>query len=145
MQGGRAHLGQLVLQPRPHGRVGAGEAQVVQDGLDVEAGPADQDGGAAGRQQVLDHGPGVPLVGGDRGGLGHVEHVEQVVRHALPLGLGHLGGADVHPPVQLHGVGVDHLAAAAQGQPHRQVGLSGGGGADDRDRPGRAGGHGGSA
>src|SRR5665648_710983 len=55
--------------------------------------------------------PCVPLVARDGGVLADVEHVELVVRHPAPLGDGQLGGSDVHPAVQLHGVGVDHLPA----------------------------------
>ena len=46
-----------------------------------------------------------------RGRLGHVEHVEQVVRDAAALRDRQLGGADVHAAVDLHRVGVDDLAA----------------------------------
>ena len=52
-----------------------------------------------------------PLVRGHAGLLGDVEHVEQVVRHAAALGRRQLRRADVHAAVELHGVGVDHLAA----------------------------------
>ena len=48
-----------------------------------------------------------------------------------------LGGADVHAPVELHGVGVDHLAAEALGEGDAQVGLARRGRADDGDDPGR--------
>ena len=46
---------------------------------------------------------------------------------------GHLGGADVHPAVELRGVGADDLAAQPQGERDGEVGLAGGGRADDRD------------
>ncbi|BBZ66795.1 hypothetical protein MINS_22240 [Mycolicibacterium insubricum] len=51
-----------------------------------------------------------------------------------------LGGADVHPAVELHGVGVDHLGTDPLGgeefgQIEGEGGFPGPGGADDRDRP----------
>ena len=55
--------------------------------------------------------PGQSLELRDGGGLRDVELVEQVVRHSLPFCRCDLGGADVHPPIDLHGVGVDDLAA----------------------------------
>src|SRR3712207_8460973 len=46
----------------------------------------------------------------DGRGFGHREGVEQVVWDATTLRDRQLGRADVHPAVDLHGVGVDHLA-----------------------------------
>ncbi|GAA2487618.1 hypothetical protein GCM10010393_18700 [Streptomyces gobitricini] len=46
-----------------------------------------------------------------------------------------LGGADVHPPVELHGVGVDDFTAQLLGEVDAQIGLSGRRGADDGDDP----------
>ena len=61
------------------------------------------------------------LVRRDRGVLLHLEHVELVVGHAPALGGGELGGADVHPAVELHRVGVDHLAAERQRERERRA------------------------
>ena len=83
----------------------------------------------------LDVGGGGLLVARDGRGLGDVEHVELVVRDAAALGDGELGGADVHAAVQLHGVGVDDLAAEAFGDVQGQRRLAGAGRPDDRDRP----------
>ena len=44
-----------------------------------------------------------------------------------------LGGADVHAAVELHRVGVDHLAAEPLGERDAEVGLADGGRADDGD------------
>ena len=82
---------------------------------------------------AVDLGAGQPLVLGDAGGLGDVPDVQQVVRDAAALLGRQLGGADVHAPVELHGVGVDDLAAEALGEGDAQIGLSGRGGADDGD------------
>ena len=63
--------------------------------------------------------------------------VQQVVHDAAPLGDRQLGRADVHAAVDLHGVGVDDLAAQPLREVEGQPGLAGGGGPDDgheRDR-----------
>ena len=52
--------------------------------------------------------------------------------HFLPGGLGR---ADVHAPVELHGIAGDDLPAKAFGQRYRQGGLSRGRRADDTDDP----------
>ena len=59
----------------------------------------------------LDVGGRVLLVAGDGRRLGDVQHVELVVRDAAAFGDGQLRGTDVHPAVELHGVGVDDLTA----------------------------------
>ena len=64
---------------------------------------------------------------------GHRPDVEQVVRDAVALGLGLLGGADIHALVELHRVGVDDLAAEHLGQRDGQAGLAGGGRAHHGD------------
>ena len=60
------------------------------------------------------------------------------MRNSAALGGGELAGADVHAAVQLHGVGVDHLAVERAGQPQRQFGLTGRRRPDDRDTGGPA-------
>ena len=70
---------------------------------------------------------------------GHVEHVELVVRNAATLGGRQFGGADVHAAVELHGVGVDDLAAEPLGDVECQRALAGAGRPDDGDRPHRHG------
>src|SRR5205085_2215987 len=67
---------------------------------------------------------------GDGEVLGGVGQVEQVVRDLGPLGGGGLGRADVHPPVDLHGVHRDQLdVGQAAGD------LEGEGGLARRGRP----------
>ncbi|GAB4000296.1 hypothetical protein GCM10029992_31750 [Glycomyces albus] len=109
-QGRRALALQFGLEAGSEGRVGAGEVHLVQGGLHVEPGAADQDGSPPAGADVGDGLAGELLVSGDVGGLGHVEDVEDVVGHSAPFGLGDLGGPDVHSPVQLHRIGVDHLS-----------------------------------
>ena len=44
-------------------------------------------------------------------GLRRVQNVDQVMRNALHLLLRDLRSADIHPAVDLHGVGADDLSA----------------------------------
>ena len=46
-----------------------------------------------------------------------------------------LRGADVHAAVELHGVGVDDLAAEPLGEVEREIGLAGAGRSGDHDQP----------
>lgn len=119
-----APLLQLGLQSGPHLGVGAGEVQGVDRGAHIEARAADEHGAAPGGEQAVDLEPGQALVLGDTGRLRDVPDVQEVVRDAVPLLLGELGGADVHAAVQLHGVGVDHLTVQGPGQGDTEVGLA---------------------
>ena len=129
-------LGQLRLQLSPQGAVRGegGEGAPRQQGVDVQPGAPRHNGQLAPGQDVVHtlgghvhvpgHGEVLPRVG-------HIQHVVGDAAHFLPGGL---GGADVHAPVDLHGVGGDHLAIVKLGQLHRHAGLSRGGGAyDDND------------
>jgi hypothetical protein len=87
----------------------------------------------AAADDVVDRGAGQLLVVGHARGAGDRPDAEQVVRHALPGGLGLLGGADVHALVELHGVGVHHLAVQGAGQGDGEPGLAGGGRPDHGD------------
>jgi hypothetical protein len=131
----RAVRGQLGLQPGAQLGIGAGEVELVDHGAHVESGTADQQRHPAPPEHLLDRRPGQPLVLGDARALGHVPHVQQVVRHPAPLGRGGLRGADVHAAVELHRVGVDHLGADPLGQLDRQRGLAGRGRPDEREQP----------
>lgn len=130
-----AVLGQLRLQRGPYVGVRAGELQGVDGALHIEPGAADQDGRAAGGEQPVDLGAGQPLVLGDAGGLRDVPDVQQVVRDGSAFGERQLRGADVHAPVELHGVGIDHLAVELLSKEYPQIGFSGRSGADDGDDP----------
>ena len=121
------------LEARPHVRVGRWDLEPVQGGAHVEPGPARHHGQRPAAQHGIDVGPRVPLVRGDAGLLGHVEHVELVVLDAVPLLRGDLGGADVHPAVELGGVGAHDLAPQPPGERDGEVGLAGGGRADHPD------------
>jgi len=133
VQRGRAGPVQLVFEPVADTLVRSGKIKIFQSGPDVQAGAADQHRQAAAGDDVVDHGAGQMLVVGHVGGPGHRPDVEQVMRDALAGGRGLLGGADVHALVELHGVGVHHLAAEGAGQAGAEPGLAGGGRADHGD------------
>lgn len=143
MQGAGAVPGQFGFEAGADRGVGAGELQGVDGALHVQTGAADQDGRAPLGEQPVDLPAGEALVLGDAGRLGDVPDVQQAVRHAVALGERQLGGPDVHAPVELHRVGVDHLAVEPLGEEDPQIRLSGGRGADDGDdaRGGGARGH----
>ena len=132
-QGAGAPRRELVLDPGPHRGVGAGQLEHVQGRAHVESRAAHQDGDPAADADFCESGPGGALEVRDRGLLGDVEDVEEVVGHPAPLLRGRLGGADVHPAVELHGVGVDDLPAQPQGELDAQGGLAGARGPDDGD------------
>ena len=57
----------------------------------------------------LDVPGGVALIARDGRRLGDVQHVELVVGYPVTLGDRQLRGPDVHPAVELHGVGIHDL------------------------------------
>src|SRR5699024_6645749 len=79
------------------------------------------------------------LITGHIGGFTDLPHIQQVMGYVAPFFLGEFGCADVHAPVQLHGVGVDDLGAPSdalfhtQGPLHGRVRFADGREADDRD------------
>ena len=88
-----------------------------------------------GGRDALHIGGGVLLVPRDGRRLGDVQHVELVVWDSAAFCDGKLRGPDVHPAVELHGVGVHDLSAQPSRHRQGQCRLSGAGGADDRQRP----------
>jgi len=101
--------------------------------LDVQHRPADDQRHRPAAEDGLDVVGGGTLIAADRRGLGDVEHVELVMRNPAPLGNRQFRGADVHPAVELHGVGVDDLTAEPFGQVQRQGTLARPGRPDDGD------------
>ena len=55
--------------------------------------------------------------------------------NAGTFGDGEFGGADVHAPVELHGVNVDDFAIAGVGEANAEGRFSGGGGPNNGNRP----------
>src|SRR5438105_8118468 len=100
--------------PLPGHRVGldTGEVEPVDEGADVEAGAADDQGQRAAAVDVLDGGAGEAQPGGDGEGLAGVAHREQVAGHPAQLGRGRRAGPDHEPPDHLAGVGVHQLNRA---------------------------------
>jgi hypothetical protein len=111
-----------------------------QQPFEIQGRPADEEHPAAtppdpvdarlGRLQVLRQ--AVLLVG--------LQHVDQVVRHDLPLPGRGLGRAHVHPPVQGHRVHGDDFRPDFRGQRHAHGGLAARRGARQVPAVGRAGG-----
>lgn len=130
-----AAQGELLLQTGPYLGIRTGEFEVVDGASDVQAGAADEDGPAVLREQRVDAGAREPLVLGDARRHRHVPDVQQVVGNTAALLGRQLGGADVHPPVELHRVCVDDLTAEALGEVDAEIGLSGRGGTHDGDDP----------
>ena len=73
---------------------------------------------------------------GQRGEIRHAERfirlqdIHPMVRNAVGLLGGHLGGAHIKPFVDLHRIGADDLTAKLLGQCNTQRGLAGSRGAD---------------
>ena len=132
-QGGQA----LVLHPALEGlaqaavRLEGGKPASGHQVVDIQSRPPRHDGQAAPGQKPVYNGHGLLNVPGHGVVLLRVGHVDHVVGDAQGLRWGGLGGADVHPPVDLHGVGGHHLSPQPQGQLRRQCGLAGGRGPAD--------------
>ena len=90
--------------------VGRREFDDVDDGSDIQPRTAGQDRGGPAAPNVCNNCPRLLLIVGHRGLLRDVQHVEHMVGYPLLLGPGDFGGADVHPPVELHGIGTDDLS-----------------------------------
>ena len=124
------------LEGAPDLGVGRRDLEAVEGGPHVEPGPTRDDRERATTQDVLDVAPRLSLVGGDARLLGDVEDVDLVVRDAVALPDRHLGGPDVHAPVELRRVGADDLAAEPLGERDGEVGLAGRRRPDDTDDEG---------
>jgi hypothetical protein len=121
------------LPPRADRGVGGWDVERVQGGPDIEAGAADEDRHPATGRDRVEIGPGGGLIGGDACLLGHLEDVELMVRYAAPLPHRDLGRPDVHAAIELHGVGIDDLAADLAGEREGERRLAGRGRPHDRD------------
>ena len=134
-QGIQAALGRLDLEPGPNPglRAEVGKGPPLTQGVQVQAGAAHHNGLSAPAENVLHTGGGLLHIPGHAvilPGVGHPHHVVGNPRHLL---LGGTGGADDQVPVDLHGVGGDHLSPQSLGQGHPQAGFSRGGGAADEN------------
>src|SRR5690606_35336282 len=80
---------------------------------DVQSGTADEDRVTAASVDLRDRLAGLGLVPGDGRLFRDLPHIQEVVRDAAALARAQLRRADVHAPVQLHGVCVDDLRRIA--------------------------------
>ena len=107
--------------------------QARQQRLEIEAAAAHQQGHAAAAVFCGDGGLGQlgEFLKIDR--LVGIAQIEEFVPHAAPLGGGGLGGAHIHPPVELAGIHRDHRQIKGLGQLQGQVGLAASGGPHQGD------------
>ena len=114
----------------------AAQRQPVHQRLEIQARAAHQNRHPAARQNLRDHlfrRHGIVGHGVGFGGIGHIQHVVRQERALLRRGL---GGADVHAPVDLHGVHADDFAPKALGQLQAQIAFSAGSGTCHGDHGG---------
>ena len=112
---------ELTLQPGPNSWVGRRDLKVVERCPDIEARAADEDrlvpaGTDAGQVQ-----PGLPLVCRNAGLPANLQDVELMVGDPATLLDRELGRADVHAPIELHGIGIDDLAPEPLGEGEGEV------------------------
>ena len=134
VQGLRADPGQLVLQPRraaPHPYRGSRTAPAPP----ARTGRTRRPAAGCGRGRRCRRSPPGRLAWYSATLAGSVTSHRSSTWCGTPspLGRGQLGGADVHAPVELHRVGVDHLAVERVGQGQAERGLAGRGRPDHRD------------
>ncbi len=133
MQSARSDLRQLGLKSRSHRSIGAGEVELVDHRARVERRPTNQDGRTSSRPDGLNLCSGPPLELGHGRRFGDGQPVQEVMRDPSPLALRHLRGADLHPAVESHGVGIHDLAIESFGKVKGELGLAGGRGTYDGD------------
>lgn len=113
--------------------VGGGAIEeAVEQGHEVERSSGDGEDRASAGGDVGDGGVGSGHEAGDAEGFGWLGDVDEVVRDALPLGGRWLGGADVHSPIDLHGVDAEDLGIEAFGEGQGEGGLADGGAAEEQ-------------
>ena len=118
------------LFPQTVRRFLGSKADTIQKTLDIEPGAAHEDG------QMLSVGDLTLQRPGQRGEICHAERfirlqdIHPMVRNAVGLLGGHLGGANIKTFVDLHRIGADDLPAELLGQRNAQRGLAGSCGAD---------------
>ena len=134
-KGGDAPGFQLPLQLRPDGPASltGGEGAAPDHRLQPQPCAPYQNGQLPPPEDIVHNGDGGLRIPGGGPALPGVRHGDHMMGHAAHLRLGGGGGADGHAPVNLHGVGGDHLAAESLGQQHTQGGLAAGSGAHHAD------------
>ncbi len=119
---------QPVVPLRAFGEIPSGEQRV-----DIEPGAAHEDRGLSLPQQPVADRARLLHVAGDGVVLRGRANVEHMVGHPGALFGRGLGGADVHAPVDLHGVGRDDLAAESLRELDAEAGFACGRRAADND------------
>ena len=108
-----------------------GEIVAPDQTVHIQSGAAGDDGGLAPGENVVHNGGGHFGVAADGKILPGVADIDHMVTDALHFRGVRLGGADVHAPVDIHGVAGNHFAVGGLGQLYRQGGLAGGCGPGD--------------
>ena len=108
-------------------------AQPFQEGFEIKAGAAAQDRNTTPppdvRASLARQSGESPRI--ER--LAHLDHINQMMRHALPFVRRWFGGADVESAIDLHGIDGNDLAVEPLGQRQRHRGLAHGSRAGDED------------
>jgi hypothetical protein len=121
---------ELLLQPRPHRRIGSGELKVVHNGPDIKGGSADHDRNGEASPTVLDRTSSKLLEFGDRRSFADIQEIDHVMTDFRALSLGRLGRANIHASIDKHRIRIDNLGPApvcgvALDQPGSQTRLAG--------------------
>ena len=108
-----------------HAGIGARQRrQPFRERLEVQHGATAKDRRAAARANVRHGGQRVAHERRRRIGQRRIDDVEQVMRHARPVGGGRLGGADVHAAIHLRRIDGDDFAVEASCQVERERALA---------------------
>ncbi len=107
--------------------------ETIEEGAEVEACAAAEDGKAAAAGEVGEKGAdfGGEVAGGEEVGGG--AEIDEVVGNGAAIGEGEFGGADVEAGVELDGVEVDDFAVETFGEGESEGGLPSPGGPGDGD------------
>lgn len=98
----------------------------------MEAGATDDQRSLVLVVQPLEHSPSFPLELRNAERQVGIDQIDHVVGNPNPVDGRGLGGADIHPPVHLHGVDRNDLGVEFLGQTKGEITLSGGGRSEER-------------
>jgi hypothetical protein len=121
---------------------GGGVAEALEEGVEIKAGTAAEDGEAS---AGVDVGDGGVREAGELGGVevvGELTDVDEVVRDTAALGGGGFGGAEVEAAIDLHGIDGDDFGVELFGEAKRDGGFTDGGGTGEEEAWRRRGGSG---
>src|SRR5450631_3720244 len=115
---------ELTLQPGTNRRVGRRDVEAVENCADVQARTAHHDWPVPAGADACDVQACFSLVCRNAGFLLDVQDIELMVGDPPARFEGHLGGADVHAPIELQGVGVHDLATQSLGKGKSEIRLA---------------------